>query len=97
MKSRSVVALVLSLIVVGAVSPHTGSAQEPSTDQGPAEVRQGLKLNDIPVHDPYIVPHEPTQTYYLYTSAYPEDTGEDRHGVKAYTSDDLVNWEGPHV
>ena len=84
-------------LAIAVAAPRPGVAQETAVDNGPATVRQDLRLSEIPVHDPYIVPHEPTQTYYLYTSAFPEDTGEDRYGVKAYTSDDLVNWEGPHI
>lgn len=49
------------------------------------------------MHDPFIVAHEPTQTYHLYTSASPRDTGERRFGVKAYKSQDLLDWQGPHV
>jgi len=70
-------------------------SSEPSGE--PAQVRQGLHLSELPVHDPFVVAHEPTGTYWLYTSASPRETGERRFGVMAYTSRDLVEWEGPHV
>ena len=88
----------LCALICGAAAcfPLRSAAQSPQGGE-PAEVRQGLRLNDLPVHDPYIVAHEPSQTYYLYTSANPRDTGERRFGVKAYKSQNLVDWEGPYV
>ncbi len=66
----------------------------------PADVnnpRKGLKLTDIPVHDPFVVPHKQSRTYYLYTSASPRATGLDRCGVMTYKSKDLLNWDGPYI
>lgn len=60
-------------------------------------VEQGLTLHDFYLHDPWILPHEESQTYYLYTSAGPRQLGETRSGVVAYKSKDLETWEGPHV
>lgn len=99
MHRRFLFSLLVGVLVLcpAVLRPQPGKAQEAEVDDEPATVRQDLQLHEIPVHDPYVVPHEPTQTYYLYTSASPEDTGGPGYGVKAYTSDDLVHWEGPHI
>lgn len=54
-----------------------------------------LRLPDMPLHDPYIVAHRPTGTYYLYTSNRERMTGTAGVGTMAYTSKDLLNWEKP--
>jgi hypothetical protein len=56
-----------------------------------------MKLADIPIHDPWILAHQESKTYYLYTSARPSATGEGRCGVMTYKSKDLENWQGPHI
>ncbi len=48
------------------------------------------KLSDIHMRDACILPDPETQTYYLVASA----RGA---AVRAYTSKDLVEWEGPHI
>jgi hypothetical protein len=58
---------------------------------------QTLRLADIPLHDPWIHAEKERGAYYLYTSAVPSDTGDERYGVMAYTSRDLASWEGPHI
>jgi len=59
--------------------------------------RQGHRLADIPVHDPFILPHATDQTYYLYTSGTPHFTDLPRCGVLMYKSKNLSEWEGPYV
>ncbi|CAM4256302.1 beta-xylosidase [Paenibacillus endophyticus] len=59
--------------------------------------RGGLKLADIPAHDPFVVADGATQTYYLYTGGSPKLNGMERYGVLAYKSRDLAEWEGPYV
>lgn len=54
-------------------------------------------LPDMPLHDPFIVAHAPSKTYYLYTSNIPQMTGVSRAGTMAYKSKDLRNWSGPTV
>jgi beta-xylosidase len=54
-------------------------------------------LSSIPVHDPWILAHGKSRTYYLYTGGSPRDTGQGRFGTLAYTSPDLVRWDGPHT
>lgn len=63
--------------------------------QEPAQT--GLTLNDFYLHDPWILAHEETQTYYLYTAAGRQQTGGDRSGTVVYKSKDLETWDGPHL
>src|SRR5215469_10893155 len=60
-------------------------------------VHQNLHLPEIRLHDPWILAHAPTKTYYLYTSNTGRATGVNRPGTMAYRSKDLLNWEGPIV
>lgn len=54
-----------------------------------------LRLPDMPLHDPYILAHKETRTYYLYTSNLPRMTGVNGVGTMVYKSKDLLNWEKP--
>lgn len=65
--------------------------------QQPDLVRKGLRLWEIPVHDPWILAHAETKTYYLYTAARPQIVGTNRSGTVTYKSKDLQNWEGPYI
>ncbi|MDQ8188018.1 glycoside hydrolase family 43 protein [Pelagicoccus sp. SDUM812002] len=56
-----------------------------------------LRMPDMPLHDPFIVAHEPTKTYYLYTRNVSRLTGVSDLGTMAYTSKDLKNWSQPKV
>jgi len=58
-----------------------------------------LKLADIPIRDPYILPVEEEKTYYLYAATREETkTKSGLPGVCAYKSKDLKTWQGPfHV
>ena len=60
-------------------------------------VKTGLTLADFRAHDPCILADSGTKTYYLYTAARPQETGQNRSGVVAYKSKDLKTWEGPRV
>lgn len=62
-----------------------------------SDPKKGHRLIDIPAHDPFVVSHKETNTYYLYTTGNPELTDLERNGVLAYKSKDLLNWEGPFV
>ncbi|WP_138753094.1 glycoside hydrolase family 43 protein [Paenibacillus sinopodophylli] len=62
-----------------------------------ANPKSGLKLADIPAHDPFVVADKTSQTYYLYTGGSPRLNGMDRYGVLVYKSRDLEAWEGPYV
>ena len=56
----------------------------------PAPPEQTVRLADVRLRDACILPVAETKTYYLVASA----RGA---AVQAYTSRDLVNWEGPHI
>jgi beta-xylosidase len=80
------------LVVVGGLPLLQAQTNAPDG----LKVQQGLKLADVRVHDPFIVAHQPTKTYYLYTAGGPRH-GLDRSGVITYKSKDLREWEGPFV
>ncbi len=54
-------------------------------------------MPSIALHDPWILAHEESKTYYLYTSAQPGVIGTNRAGTVAYKSKDLRVWDGPYV
>jgi GH43 family beta-xylosidase len=61
--------------------------------------QQPLKINDIHIRDPYILPDAKSGWYYLYRTA-PVQNGEGKTvgGVEVFKSRDLENWSGPvHV
>lgn len=90
-------ALLFAVLVLFATNLPAAGQDGPRPD--PDHPQEGLALEDIPVHDPFVVAHEPTQTYYLYTSGRrlnPED-GVRRSGVVTYKSKDLKTWSGPHL
>ena len=60
-------------------------------------IQNGLKLDDISVHDPWILADQPSHTYYLYTSSRPSLSSSHRSGVITYKSTDLKTWSGPYV
>lgn len=62
-----------------------------------AHPKQGLRLSDIPAHDPFVVADRESGTYYLYTGGGPQLHGMERCGVVTYKSTDLRHWEGPYV
>ncbi len=107
MKPLSALALTLTLALAasgaepatpGAPAQPAQPAQAPRTARmrpAPA-VRSGLTLPQIPLHDPYVLAHTQSRTYYLYTSAN-LSTGVGRTGTFAYKSKDLATWEGPFI
>lgn len=76
-------------------APLLGMNASAQADAGatPEASKETLKLEDIRVHDPWILPHKESGTYYLYTSD--RDPVTRRSGVKTYKSRDLKNWTGP--
>ena len=64
----------------------------------PQSMFRTYSLDDLFIRDPFILPVEEEQTYYLFsgTDAPWETTGLTQ-GVVAYTSKDLQSWTGPQV
>ena len=56
-----------------------------------------MRLEEIPIRDPFILPVEPQKTYWLFgtTDADPGVARPGRHGFDCYRSADLREWEGP--
>jgi hypothetical protein len=62
--------------------------------QAPGKIR----LADIRMRDVCILADATTKTFYAVSSTFlPAGEGRGRPGVRAYTSKDLLTWEGPHV
>jgi beta-xylosidase len=74
----------------------TPGASQRAQTSAPAP-RTGLRLPEIPLHDPWIVAQQKTRTYYLYSAASPRITGQGRTGTLFYKSKDLATWEGPFI
>lgn len=69
-------------------------AQQPDSQPPPQST---LALEDIHVHDPWILADLPSHTYYLYTASRNSLSPDHRSGVIAYESKDLKTWIGPHL
>jgi beta-xylosidase len=93
--------LCLCLIGLALGSPALrAAAPMPSANPDPKEpvqLRSGLHLPEIQVHDPWILAEKSSHTYYLYTSASAPMTGQNRGGTFMYKSPDLLTWEGPYT
>ena len=88
----------LSSLAAETNAPATAAPPPAATANAPAEPlkpRTGLRLPEFGVHDPWMLAEKSTQTYYLYTSAPPRQTGLNRAGTFAYKSRDLATWDGP--
>ncbi len=59
-------------------------------------MERSFHLQDVRIRDACILPDAATQTYYLCTSIRPSEGGS-RPGVGVYTSQDLIEWRGPHI
>ena len=60
-------------------------------------VKLGATFGEFYVHDPFILAHKESKTYYLYNSASPRQLGGQRGGVVAYKSKDMLHWDGPYT
>ena len=89
----------LALNLLNATAQTSGALTEPATATNGSSpiLRHNLHLPEIRLHDPWILAHAPSKTYYLYTSNNGRATGVNRPGTMAYRSKDLLNWEGPLV
>ncbi len=86
----------LVFLALLAPAPAAEAPAAPPLPAGPP-ARQGLRLPEMPVHDPWILAHEETKTYHLYSMARRREGATNRCGTLAYTSRDLLNWDGPHT
>ncbi len=86
----------IALSVFRVAAQPVGGMTEPAATTNHV-VRQNLRLPDIRLHDPWILAHAPSKTYYLYTSNSGRVTDVNRPGTMVYRSKDLLNWEGPSV
>jgi beta-xylosidase len=82
-----VVALLIGVVARAQTPPASPPPQRPPWELPP--VSQNVKLADVRMRDACVLPDPTTHTYYLVASAF--------RGVRAYTSKDLVTWEGPHL
>lgn len=56
-----------------------------------------LKNTDINIRDPFVLPVQEENSYYLYGTRAPECWTESATGIDYYRSTDLENWEGPFL
>lgn len=94
--SFAVAGLAQTAAPVPSPSPSAGGAQTGagSPTATPARFREppfskDVKLEHVRMRDACVLPDASTGTYYIVASAF--------RGVRAYTSKDLVTWEGPHM
>jgi beta-xylosidase len=81
--------------LIGAVA-HASRQAGGQSGSANAAPRSGLRLPDMPLHDPWILAHRASRTYYLYTSNSARMTGISRTGTMVYKSKDLAIWDGPY-
>jgi beta-xylosidase len=77
--------------------PPTAATNAPVATARQRVPRQGQQLADMPVHDPWILAHEESKTYYLYTAGQSNAGGTNRSGTVTYKSKNLREWDGPYV
>jgi arabinan endo-1,5-alpha-L-arabinosidase len=77
-----------SLILV--VNVVFAAAPEPAAPSQAAPPVTTVRLADVRMRDACVLPDPSIKTYYLVAAAR-------GNAVRAYTSRDLVNWEGPHI
>jgi len=90
------------LALSGVLAALTAVAQESVTDAPGRRAfdnspRQGLHLPEMRIHDPWILAHEESQTYYLYSAARQNVNGTNRSGTLTYKSKNLRDWDGPYI
>jgi len=86
---RTVFALVF-LFIAGAAAVRAQTT--------PPQPLNKIKLADVRMRDVCILADETTKTYYAVSSTFvPASEGRGRPAVHAYTSKDLITWEGPHI
>ena len=86
MKTLGLLSLVACLLLPGV---RGGASAGPLQN----DVRRAVRLSDVRMRDACVLADEATKTYYLVSSTRVEGVP----AVRAYTSRDLMTWEGPHV
>src|SRR4030095_13231902 len=90
MNLRRIVFALTVLFIAGAAA---GRAQTT-----PLQPVNKIKLADVRMRDVCILADETTKTYYAVSSTFvPASEERGRPAVHAYTSRDLISWEGPHI
>ena len=85
-----------TVLLIVLVCPYLNGQDGGGQKAQPADVF--LKLEDIPIRDPFILPVEEEQTYYLYSATRGDvKTVNGTAGVCAYKSKDLQHWSGPEI
>ena len=92
---RALALLALNISVFGSRAGAQAATTADATT--PPVPKQGLRLPDIQLHDPWMLADPTTRTYYLYSSAARRITGMGRTGTLYYTSRDLATWDGPFI
>lgn len=91
--SRVAFAIVFAIAALGVSSRAQSNPQPQTAGQ--------IRLADVRMRDVCILADETSKTYYAVSSTFvpaAEGTeGRGRAAVRAYTSKDLVTWEGPHI
>jgi arabinan endo-1,5-alpha-L-arabinosidase len=78
------------LVASSVFSASSAFAQTPATSPAAPQTPGIVKLADVRMRDACVLPDEATQTYYIVAAG--------RGGsVRAYTSKDLIHWEGPQT
>ncbi|MCR8659352.1 glycoside hydrolase family 43 protein [Paenibacillus endoradicis] len=54
-----------------------------------------MKLSNIQIRDPFIVPRQQEQKYYMYGST-DKNIWQDGNGFEMYVSENLEDWDGPY-
>lgn len=85
--------ILLGLVTCATAFGPPVRADEPNRSASSAP----LRLPDMQLHDPWIVAHAATRTYYLYTSNRPRVSGVEGVGTMVYTSRDLRDWSPAKV
>lgn len=88
-KARTLAGMAIMAAIV------TTPAFASSNAGGGKDAPEGMRLPDMPLHDPFILADATTHTYYLYTSNIPGLSGDCGLGTMAYTSHDLKSWTAP--
>jgi hypothetical protein len=87
----------LTVLVSAADAPVAPPTNAPARGPRQSAPRAGQLLPDISLHDPWILAHEETKTYYLYTAGRANVSGTNRSTTVTYKSKNLREWDGPYT